>query len=226
LRRFDRKRLAFAAAGLALLWALAGCAELEAVLGPDTREHEPDVVYDPTPPEVVDAMLELAAVKPGDLLYDLGSGDGRIVIEAAKRYGAHGVGIEVDPELIARARENARREGVEALVQFREADIFTADYRDATVVTLFLGYELNLKLRARLRVSLAPGARVVSHEYDMGLWKPDETRRVGLHTIYLWTIPLPPALAPQPPPAGSEPPAALPPVRESSPREAPAVIPY
>ena len=214
------------AAGLVLTWALAGCAELTEVLGPDTREHEPDVVYDPTPPKVVDAMLELAQVKPGDLLYDLGSGDGRIVIDAAKRYGVRGVGIEVDPELIERAQENARRAGVEALVQFREEDIFTADYHDATVVTLFLGYELNLKLRPRLRATLAPGTRVVSHEYDMGLWKPDVTRRVGLHTLYLWTIPLPPALAPQPPPATSLPSAAVPAGPETIPPELSTPVPY
>lgn len=214
------------AAGLALAWALAGCAELTDLLGPDTREHEPDVVYDPTPSKVVDAMLDLAQIKPDDVLYDLGSGDGRIVIAAAKRYGVHAVGIEVDPELIERAQENARRAGVETLVQFREEDIFTADYHDATVVTLFLGYELNLKLRPRLRATLAPGARVVSHEYDMGLWKPDETRRVGRRTIYLWRIPLPPALAPQPPPATPLPPFRAPAAREAIPKEAPAAVPY
>jgi SAM-dependent methyltransferase len=172
-----------------LVLAIAGCAELTEVLGPDSREHEPDVVYDPTPPAVVDAMLDLAAVKPGDRLYDLGSGDGRIVIAAAKRYGVHGVGLEVDSALIARANENAAREGVEALVQFRKEDIFTADYHDATVVTLFLGVELNLKLKPRLLTSLAPGTRVVSHEYDMGLWKPEVTRFIRGHRIYLWTVP-------------------------------------
>jgi len=134
-------------------------------------------------------MLDLAAVKPGDRLYDLGSGDGRIVIAAAKRYGVHGVGLEVDSALIARANENAAREGVEALVQFRKEDIFTADYRDATVVTLFLGVELNLKLKPRLLTSLAPGTRVVSHEYDMGLWKPEVTRFIRGHRLYLWTVP-------------------------------------
>jgi len=180
----------FSAAAFTLL-TLAGCAELTEVLGPDIREHEPDVVYDPTPPKMVDAMLDLAALKPGDRLYDLGSGDGRIVIAAAKRYGVHAVGLEVDPSLIERANENARREGVEELVQFRKEDIFTADYSDATVVTLFLGYELNLKLRPRLRASLAPGTRVVSYEYDMGLWKPEVTRYVGGHRIYLWTVPPP-----------------------------------
>jgi SAM-dependent methyltransferase len=186
-----------------LLLAIAGCADLTEVLGPDRREHEPDVVYDPTPPAVVDAMLDLAAVKPGDRLYDLGSGDGRIVIAAAKRYGVHGVGLEVDSALIERANENAAREGVEALVQFRKEDIFTADYRDATVVTLFLGVELNLKLKPRLLTSLAPGTRVVSHEYDMGLWKPEVTRFVGGHRLYLWRVPARPA-APAAGPSGAQ----------------------
>jgi hypothetical protein len=100
-----------------------------------------------------------------------------------------GIGLEVDSALIERANENARRAGVDELVQFRKEDIFTADYSDATVVTLFLGYELNLKLRPRLRGSLAPGARVVSYEFDMGLWKPEVTRYVSGHRIYLWTVP-------------------------------------
>jgi SAM-dependent methyltransferase len=176
-------------ASVLLIFAIVGCADLTELLGPDRREHEPDVVYDPTPPAVVDAMLDLAAVKPGDRLYDLGSGDGRIVIAAAKRYGAHGVGLEVDAALIEQANENAAREGVEALVEFRKADIFTADFHDATVVTLFLGTELNLKLKPRLLTSLAPGARVVSHEYDMGLWKPAVTRFIRGHRLYLWTVP-------------------------------------
>jgi len=169
--------------------AVAGCAELVAWLGPDAAEREPDVVYDPTTPAVVDAMLTLAAPQPGDVLYDLGSGDGRIVVTAAQRYGIRGIGLEVDPDLIARANENARRAGVSALVEFRKEDLFTADFRDATVVTLFLGAELNLKLRPRLLQELAPGTRVLSHEYDMGLWKPAITQKVGLHTIYFWTVP-------------------------------------
>lgn len=176
---------------VSLAIALAGCAELVTWMGPDTREHEPDVVYDPTTPEVVDAMLELAALQPGDVLYDLGSGDGRIVVAAAQRYGIRGVGIEIDPDLIARANENARRAGVDALVEFRKEDLFATDFQEASVVTLFLGAELNLKLRPRLLRDLAPGTRILSHEYDMGLWKPEITRQVGLHTIYYWTVPAP-----------------------------------
>ncbi len=170
-------------------YAVSGCADIVAWLGPDTVEREPDVVYDPTTPAVVDAMLELAAPQPGDVLYDLGSGDGRIVVTAAQRYGIRGIGIEIDADLIARANENARRAGVSALVEFRKEDLFSADFRDATVVTLFLGAELNLKLRPRLLQHLAPGTRVLSHEYDMGQWKPQITRQVGLHTIYFWTVP-------------------------------------
>jgi hypothetical protein len=186
-----RKRLQRWSALVAVLIAisLAGCAELVAWLGPDVAEREPDVVYDPTTPAVVDAMLELAAPQPGDVLYDLGSGDGRIVVTAAQRYGIRGIGIEIDADLIARANENARRAGVSALVEFRKEDLFSADFRDATVVTLFLGAELNLKLRPRLLQDLAPGTRVLSHEYDMGLWKPEITRQVGTHTIYFWTVP-------------------------------------
>jgi hypothetical protein len=110
-------------------------------------------------------------------------------VTAAQRYGIRGIGIEIDADLIARANENARRAGVSALVEFRKEDLFSADFRDATVVTLFLGAELNLKLRPRLLQDLAPGTRVLSHEYDMGLWKPQITRQVGTHTIYFWTVP-------------------------------------
>jgi len=184
-KRMQRNRLV-GAATCVLLALVIGCAELS---GSENQEREPDVVYDPTPPVVVDAMLELARLKSSDLLYDLGSGDGRILIAAAKRYGVRGVGIEIDPTLIERASENARRAGVGDLIRFRNEDLFSADFRDATVVTLFLGPELNLKLRPWLLASLAPGARVVSYEYDMGLWKPDVTRRIGLHTIFLWTVP-------------------------------------
>lgn len=182
-----RNRIAGIAAGAAL--ALAGCAELTAWLGPDTRVREPDVVYDPTPRQVVDAMLELAELKPGDLLYDLGSGDGRIVIAAARRPGVRAVGIEIDADLVARARENAERAGVAERVDFRREDLFTAEIGDATVVTLFLGAELNLRLRPRLLEALAPGTRVVSHQFDMGRWLPDGKQQIGDRTLYRWTVP-------------------------------------
>jgi precorrin-6B methylase 2 len=172
-----------------LVLALAGCAELTAWLGADTQVREPDVVYDPTPREVVDAMLELADLKPGDLLYDLGSGDGRIVIAAARRPGVRAVGIDIDPELVVRARDNAQRAGVADRTEFRAQDLFEADIGDATVVTLFLGAEVNLRLRPRLLETLSPGTRVVSHQYDMGLWLPERERRLGNRILYLWTVP-------------------------------------
>ncbi|HSH08358.1 MAG TPA: methyltransferase domain-containing protein [Burkholderiales bacterium] len=133
-----------------LVLALTACVDLSAWLGPDTRVREPDVVYDPTPAEVVEAMLDLAELQPGDVLYDLGSGDGRIVIAAARRPGVRAVGIDIDAELVARARDNAERAGVGASAEFRVGDLLTAEIGDASVVTLFLGAELNLRLRPRL----------------------------------------------------------------------------
>jgi SAM-dependent methyltransferase len=180
----------FSAAACALLvLAVSACAELTAWLGPDARAPEPDVVYDPTPPEVVDAMLELAALKAGDVLYDLGSGDGRIVIAAARRPGVRAIGIDIDAELVARARDNAERAGVGERATFRVGDLFTAEIGDASVVTLFLGAELNLRLRPRLLEVLAPGTRIVSHQYDMGRWLPNAERRVGNRVLYRWTVP-------------------------------------
>ncbi|MDX1375653.1 MAG: methyltransferase domain-containing protein [Burkholderiales bacterium] len=174
-----------------LLLALSACADPSAWLGPDMRQREPDVVYDPTPPELVEAMLELAELRAGDVLYDLGSGDGRIVIAAAQRPGVRAVGIDIDADLVARARENAERAGVAERIEFRVEDLFTAEIGEATVVTLFLGAELNLRLRPRLMEALAPGTRVVSHQYDMGRWLPDRERRIGNRTLYRWTVPPP-----------------------------------
>jgi SAM-dependent methyltransferase len=148
-----------------------------------------DVRYEPTPIPVVRAMLALAGVGPSDVVYDLGSGDGRMVIMAAEEFGARGVGIEISPALVARARENARTAGVDHLVEFREGDMYAADVTPATVVTLFLHPEPNLKLRPRLRAELRPGARVVSYIWDMGDWAADETRRVNRRRIFLWRLP-------------------------------------
>ena len=146
----------------------------------------------PTPTPVVERMLEMAAVTKDDIVYDLGSGDGRILITAAKKYGARGVGFEIDPELIREARENARVAGVEHLVEFRQQDLLTATFFDATVVTIYLGPSSNLRLRPALRQQLRPGARVVSHDYDMGNWEPDRTEEASIggntHMIYLWRI--------------------------------------
>jgi ribosomal protein L11 methylase PrmA len=134
-------------------------------------------------------MLKMAKVRKGDVLYDLGSGDGRIAVTAAKRYGVRAVGIDIDPERIREATENARKAGVADLVQFRREDLFKADFREATVVTLYLLPDLNLKLRPRLWQELKPGTRVVSHQFDMADWKPEKQLELNGRTIYFWTIP-------------------------------------
>ena len=146
------------------------------------------VPYVPTSPEVVSAMLKLAGVQKNDLVIDLGCGDGRIVITAAKEYGAHGIGVDIDPERIKEARENAQREGVANLVEFRQGDLFDADIKKANVVTLYLLPEVNIKLRPKLQRELRTGTRVVSHSFDMGDWKPDKDEEVGGSQIFLWTI--------------------------------------
>ena len=148
-----------------------------------------DVRYEPTPMPIVRALLELAEVGPRDVVYDLGSGDGRIPITAAKEFGARGVGIEIDPALVAQAQANAHEAGVADKVEFRLANMYQADVRSATVVTLFLHPGPNLKLREKLRSDLQPGSRVVSYVWDMGGWTPTEVRRVNKHRIFLWRIP-------------------------------------
>jgi SAM-dependent methyltransferase len=156
---------------------------------PPIDTSEADVPYVATSEDVVTRMLEIAEVRPGDVVYDLGSGDGRIVITAAQRYGARGVGIEIDPYRVYQARENARRAGVLDRVTFREQDLFEADFSDATVVTLYLLPNLNEKLRPLLFEQLDPGTRVVSHNFGIGDWAPDSTEQVGPSTVYRWTIP-------------------------------------
>ena len=148
-----------------------------------------DIHYVPTPPEVVDAMLSLGRVTASDVVYDLGSGDGRIPIEAARRYGAQGVGIELDPKLVKLAKTGAKQAGVHKQVRFTKADIFKTDLSKATVVTLYLSPTINLRLREKLRRELRPGSRIVSHRFDMGDWKPDEERVVGNIHVFLWTVP-------------------------------------
>jgi SAM-dependent methyltransferase len=150
-----------------------------------------DVPYVPTRQEVVEAMLELARVGARDVVYDLGCGDGRIVVTAAARFGARGVGIDIDPQRIAEARANARRAGVEKRTRFIVGDLFAADLSGATVVTLYLLPRVNLQLKPRLR-ELAAGTRIVSHDFEMGEdWPPQKSRKVGGDTIYLWTIEAP-----------------------------------
>ncbi len=153
------------------------------------RNQVPDVIFVPTPQEVVDEMLRLANVKKGDVLYDLGSGDGRIPVTAAKKFGVRAVGIDIDPERIQEANENAKRNGVTSLVKFRKEDLFQADIHEATVVTLYLLPDLNVKLMPRLMEQLKPGSRIVSHQFDMGNWRPDKKVELSGRTIYLWTIP-------------------------------------
>ena len=147
------------------------------------------VPYVPTPQPVVDAMLKAANIKSSDILYDLGCGDGRIVITAAKRYGARGTGIDNDPERIKEANDNAKKENVTAKVNFVEADLFKTDFSKATVVTLYLLPDINMKLRPILLKQLKPGSRIVSHAFDMGDWKPEQTLDVGGKTVYVWTVP-------------------------------------
>ena len=151
--------------------------------------RQPDVPYVPTPKEVVQAMLKLGGVKTGDVVYDLGSGDGRIVITAAEQFGTRGVGIDINPERIHEATENARKAGVDKLVQFRQDDLFNTDISEATVVTLYLLPSVNLKLRPKLLHDLKPGTRIVSHSFDMGDWKPEKQENVEGRVIYLWTVP-------------------------------------
>src|SRR5437762_1681990 len=149
----------------------------------------PDVIYVPTPQEVVDEMLKLGRVGKGDILYDLGSGDGRIPVTAAKRFGVRAYGIDIDPQRIAEANENARKNGVTNLVQFKQEDLFKTKFSDATVITLYLLPDLNVKLRPRLLGELKPGTRIVSHQFDMGTWKPERKVELNGRTIYLWTVP-------------------------------------
>jgi trans-aconitate methyltransferase len=151
--------------------------------------QQPDVIFVPTPQDVVDEMLKLAKVGKDDILYDLGSGDGRIPVTAAKRFGIRAYGIDIDPQRIQEANENARKNGVTNLVQFRQEDLFKTTFSDATVVTLYLLPDLNVKLRPRLLAELKPGTRIVSHQFDMGTWKPERKVELNGRTIYLWTIP-------------------------------------
>ena len=162
---------------------------LAASLSPaGAQDRAPDVDYAPTPNYIVREMLELADVTPRDVVYDLGSGDGRIVIMAAKEFGARGVGIEIDQRLIRRSRENARKAGVEDRVEFRQQDLFKADFRDATVVATYLLSYLNARLVPKLK-RLRRGTRIVAHSFDMGdAWPPDKQVAVFGSTVFLWTV--------------------------------------
>ncbi len=165
---------------------------------PDTQTpsdtSEKDAPYVPTAQSVVNKMLEVADISSDDVVYDLGSGDGRIPITAAKKYGARGVGIEIDSALIERARANARDAGVADKVEFRRGDLFKADLSEATVVALYLWPEINIKLRPKLLRELDPGDQIVSHDFRMGDWPPEREveagkGNTGWETVYLWTVP-------------------------------------
>ncbi len=178
--------------------ALAFAAILMPAQGPQAKpKRDPDVPYVPTTEPAVQAMMKLAGVKKGDVLYDLGCGDGRIVIAAAK-LGARGVGVDINPVRIAEARENAKKAGVEDLVRFEENDLFEADIHEATVVSLFLLPNINLKLKPKLLKDLRPGTRIVSNTFDMGDWKAEKETTLDddggddtylSHKFYLWTVP-------------------------------------
>jgi SAM-dependent methyltransferase len=187
----SQRWLALLVGALALAAAVGGCDRSTPVGQAATRP--PDVRYEPTPHHVVADMLKLARVDAKDVVYDLGCGDGRIVIAAAKQFGARGVCVDIDPQRIQESRANAQRSGVVGHIDFLEQDLFETDLSAATVVTLFLSPDANLKLRPKLWRELRPGTRVVSYFHSMDDWKPQEVRDVeggsSWHRIYLWVIP-------------------------------------
>jgi hypothetical protein len=197
--RTSQRRRGASVGALALLLLTAALCAPAALSQKGARQNRgrpsrrPDVAFIPTPPETVDEMLRQARLGPTDVLYDLGSGDGRIPVRAAEVYGVRAVGIEIDPALVAAAQGAARRAGVSHLVTFRAGDIYREDLRGATVVTLYLSDTINLSLRPKLLRELPAGARIVSHDFRMGDWKPDRTVRVPwrnlYRTVYVWTVP-------------------------------------
>jgi 16S rRNA G966 N2-methylase RsmD len=152
------------------------------------QEIHPDIHYVPTSNAVIEAMFRMAQPTADDVLYDLGSGDGRIVITAARRFGLHGVGIEIDPALVKKATENARKAGVAERVRFIEGDLFKADLSPATIVTLYLSPSINLRLKSKLQQELRADARVLSNRFDMRDWPADAKEKAGGHDVYLWRI--------------------------------------
>lgn len=177
--------------GAAAAWAAAGFSTVKAAAEtPQPMDPENlDVPYVETPETVVRRMLEMAAVKPGEFLIDLGSGDGRIPIMAAKEFGARSLGIEIDPARIAQAKENARAAQVSDRVEFREQDLFETDFSQADVLTMYLLTSVNLRLRPRILAEMKPGARVVSHSFRMGDWEPDAAEIDFANMIYFWIVP-------------------------------------
>jgi SAM-dependent methyltransferase len=183
------------AATLGILLGLlgSGCAPAAREDAAPVAARQPDVIWVPSDLLIVNEMLTLAGVGADDVVYDLGCGDGRIVIEAARRFGARGVGVDIDPKLVGEARRNAERAGVADRVTILEQDLFTTALADATVVMLYLSPAINLRLRPKLLRELRPGARIVSHEHDLGDWRPEKTVVVSLpernHYVFLWRVP-------------------------------------
>jgi SAM-dependent methyltransferase len=187
-----KKNMGLGILALAGLLTLASPASLQELPWPQFKGF--DVPFVPTPPEVVEEMLRLAGVKTGDILYDLGCGDGRIVIAAAKRFGIKAVGIDIDPVRITESNANAAAAGVTGKVRFIQQNLFEADFREATVVTMYLLTSVNRRLRPKLLAELQPGTRLVSHSFDMGDWRPDKTSVVSTsyddeRAVYFWIVP-------------------------------------
>lgn len=156
----------------------------------DTVPERLDVPYVPTPDEIVAEMIKMAGIKENDVVYDLGCGDGRIIISACQKTGARGVGVDIDPERIAECRSNAKNANVEDKVTFLQEDLFKVDFSEATVLALYLLPEINVKLRPRILNDLQPGSRIISHNYSMGDWLPDTARHLDArHSIYFWVVP-------------------------------------
>lgn len=174
---------------LTLTTVLTGTSGLALAQEPAAATRRPDVIYVPTPEEVVEAMLQVAKVTKNDIVYDLGTGDGRIPVTAAKKYGARGVGIDIDPQRIKDATENVQKSGVGDRVRIIQGDLFEANISEATVVTLYLLPMLNQKLMPKLQKELKPGTRIVSHAFEMGDWKPDQELDVNGRKVYFWVVP-------------------------------------
>ena len=180
-----RRRLVLA---LALAPALALAQNVKEEFQPRVGQAGKDVIWVPTPDRAVERMLQMAQVKPGDFVVDLGSGDGRTVIAAAKKFGAKSLGIEFNPDMVGLSRRNAEKEGVADTAKFVQGDIFKSDFSSATVVTMYLLDDLNLALRPRL-LEMKPGTRIASHDFNMGDWEPDDRSVVNNDTAYLWIVP-------------------------------------
>ncbi|KOP27943.1 RNA methyltransferase [Hapalosiphon sp. MRB220] len=194
----NTKLLLLLITGFSAIFSMTGytlVANFEAKAQPATpinkpQKNQPDVPYVPTPQRVVNAMLELAKVNSNDIVYDLGSGDGRIPITAVQKCNARrAVGVEINPRLVQESRNNAQKAGVSDRVEFRQQDLFQTNLTDATVVTLYLLPDINLKLRPKLLKELKPGTRIVSHRFNMGEWKPQQVLRLDNKNVYLWIVP-------------------------------------